>query len=338
MGILVASTMLVACSEPLPDIRYVTDKAEIGTDFDHTICPSDLAWLDGHIEFVEDFLGAPTGERIEIYLYSDLPPQCTLVGCYTPEGYIAANWNALDHEVVHAVVDRFADPAPFWNEGLAESLTKRGTYRGEQMTVTDNVSATESTEVDYATAGHFVRWLIETQGIDPVLDVLEGASVEQALGGTLDELEAEHAADAPYTYPPIRDACDFTPLPAVGDGEWAESIRVTCDEEGVSRFEGFWLSAVRVVELTAGRYELVVTGGEGARIVGCQDRAWPEPPPEMVNGDVPNAVENGQTAWGILFESGPTHELELTDGRYKIVLPTWEDEDSIEIELRRLDG
>ena len=60
-----------------------------------------------YIELVEDFLGAPSDERIEIYLYADSPPQCALV-CYTPEGYIAANWNALDHEVVHAVVARFA--------------------------------------------------------------------------------------------------------------------------------------------------------------------------------------------------------------------------------------
>ncbi|MCA9656002.1 MAG: hypothetical protein H6712_02025 [Myxococcales bacterium] len=151
-----------------------------------------------YIELVEDFLGAPSDERIEIYLYADSPPQCALV-CYTPEGYIAANWNALDHEVVHAVVARFADPAPFWNEGIAEVLTKRGTDRCGQVSVTDNVSARESTEVDYATAGHFVRWLVETRGIEPVLDVLEDVPVEQALGETLGELAAEHGVDAPST-------------------------------------------------------------------------------------------------------------------------------------------
>ncbi|MEX1367511.1 MAG: hypothetical protein AB1Z98_30565 [Nannocystaceae bacterium] len=326
----------LACTEPLPQIRYVTDQAEIGTDFGHSICPSELAWLDGHIEYVEDLLDAGSDERIEIYLYQSVPPQCHLFGCYTEEGYIASNWNALDHEVVHAVVDRIGDPPPFWSEGIAEALTRRGTYRGYRQAVSENVMASDSTEVDYATAGHFVRWLIQTRGIESVRMVLEGGSVEHAFGQTLAQLEAEYEEDAPYAYPPIRDACDFLPLPAVDEVSWSEDIAISCDREGIFRFEGFWLSAVRTVQLPAGRYELRVSGGEGARIVGCQDREWSQPPPEMVNGDVPNAVEDGQTAWGVLFESERTHMLDLTEGRYKIVLPTWDDEDQVQIVLRRL--
>ncbi|MEX1367492.1 MAG: hypothetical protein AB1Z98_30470 [Nannocystaceae bacterium] len=335
LGLATLATWSIACSEQLPPIRYVTEQAEIGTTFEQSICPSDLHWLDGHIEFVEDLLGAASDERIEIYLYDGPPPQCAVLGCYL-DGYVASTWSAVDHEVVHAVVDRFADPAPFWNEGIAEALTKRGTFRGYRQSVTDNVSARDSLEVDYATAGHFVRWLVETRGIDSVRERLRGIAVEQALGESLDALEAEHAAEAPYTYPPIRDACDFLPLAAVDERSWSERIDISCDQESISRFEGFWLSAVRTVELSAGRYELRTTGGQGARLVGCQDRAWPEPPPAMVNGDVPNAVENGQTSLGVLFDSDVVHQLQLTDGRYKVVLPTWEDEDTVEISLRRM--
>jgi hypothetical protein len=125
-------------------------------------------------------------------------------------------------------------------------------------------------------------------------------------------------------------------LAALDAGLWHERIDISCDEDGISRFEGFWLSAVRIVDLDAGRYEVQVSGGEGARIVGCQDRPWPEPPPQMINGDVPNAVENGQTHWGLLFESDVTHVLDLTDGRYKLVLPTWQDEETVEISMRRV--
>lgn len=335
IGMLVS---LVACAEDdLPPIRYHTEQAVIGTTFEQSICLSDLAWLDDHIEFIEDFLGASSETPVEIYLYDDFPPQCALDGCYTTDGYVAASWHALDHEVVHAVVDRFADPSAFWSEGIAEALTKRGTYRGWRQTVTDNATASESLEVDYATAGHFVRWLIETRGIEPVRDVLEGVAVDHALDGSLAELEEEYEAEAPYTYPPVRDACDYFDLSAIDVDAWFERIPISCDVEGTSRFEGFWVSAVRTVDLDAGRYELAVTGGKGARIVGCQDRSWPDPPPEMINGDVPNAVENSQTEWGLLFESGRAHVLDLTEGRYKIVLPTWEDEETVEISLRRLD-
>ncbi len=326
---------ITSCAEPLPAIRYRTEQAVIGTSFEHSICPSDLQWLDDHIERVEDLLGAASDEPLEIYVYDGFPPQCTLDGCYTSDGYIAANWHALDHEVVHAIVDRFADPPAFWNEGIAEALAERGTSRGWRQSVVDNVSANTSTEVDYATAGHFVRWLVETRGIESVREVLERASVELVLGEMLVDLQAQYEAEAPYTYPPISDACDYLELPLVEDAFWYERTPISCETEGTSRFEGFWVSAVRAVDLEAGRYVLEVGGGEGARIVGCQDRAWPERPPEMVNGDVPNAVEHSQTEWGRLFESGRTHELALTDGRYKIVLPTWEDEETVEISLRR---
>lgn len=105
---------IVGCAEEgLPPIRYHTEQAVIGTTFEQAICPSDLAWLDDHIAFVEDILGASSDTPIEIYLYEDFPPQCALDGCYTTDGYVAANWHALDHEVVHAVVDRFADPPLF---------------------------------------------------------------------------------------------------------------------------------------------------------------------------------------------------------------------------------
>jgi hypothetical protein len=331
-----AALLSPACGEKLPPIRYHTDQAIIGTTFSQSICPDDLRWLDEHIDFVERSLDAVSEQPIEIYLYDGPTPQCRVHGCYTDDGYIASNWALLDHEVVHAVVDRFANPPAFWNEGIAETFRMRGNFRGWEQRVTANVSARHSFDVDYATAGHFTRWLVETHGFEDVREILTGASVDEVFGRSLAELEAEHYETVPYTYPPLRDACDFLALPEAGTGHWHERVDITCDDEGISRFEGFWLSAVRIVELSAGRYELDVQGGVGARIVGCQDQAWPEPPPEMINGDVPNAVENGQTNWGLLFESGVTHALDLTDGRYKIVLPTWEDEETVEISLRRI--
>jgi hypothetical protein len=336
--VLYALVTMVACSEPLPEIRYETGQARIGTDFPQALCSNDFVWVDDHITFLEDSLDAPSDELVEIYVYVGGPPQCRGIGCYTAEGYVAGDWSSLDHELVHAIVDRFADPPLFVNEGIAEALSGRGTQRSMRSTVAENLGVQDSGKLSYYTAGHFMRWLIEDRGdLEDMRVFLEGGDALQVYGASLDELGVEYEEDAPFSFPPW-DPCNFTPLTRVADGHWYEEVDLTCEHPDATRFGEGWVTLLRSVELDGGTYELRVEGGKGARLLGCQLEVLYEPPPDMAFGDTQSSAEWLQTARGVLFESGVTHTLELKAGRYKIDVPSDEDREGIEIEIQAIGG
>jgi len=326
-----------ACGEPLPPIRYETDKALIGTDFDDPVCEHQLAAIDEHIRFVEDMLDAPSDEKIEIYVYANGPGDCIGLGCYYhEEGIIKTTWPAIDHEVVHAVEARFTDePRVFWSEGVAEALEMNGTHEGASS-VLDNIDQQDRRALDYATAGHFVRWLMETQDPSLIRPLLEGSAVDSVYGSSMEQLAEDYETQHPYAYPPWF-PCDYPPLSSPEPEYWTEEIAISCDHPEGTAGENFRYSVVRSVELPAGQYSLETFGGSGTRMVGCQMDIWQQQPMPMTHGDLPNQVENSQTAVGRLFLSGEPHQLMLTDGTYKVVVATEAPSEAVRVELRHLD-
>jgi hypothetical protein len=338
VGVTSLCTGLLACQEPLPPIRYVTDKALIGTDFEEEVCPWQLEAVDNQIRFVEDMLGAPSDEKITIYAYAEDPPNCDVAGCYTfdDSGVIKTLWAAIDHEVVHAVEDRFVDrPRTFWSEGTAVALEEKGTHEGWSL-VMDNINVTHYHDLDYATAGHFVRWLLENEDPTLIRRKLLGEHTTPVYGRSIEDLAAAYEAERPHAYPPWF-PCPYPALPEPQPGHWTETIDISCDHPEGTAGENYRRSVVRSVELSAGRYALETIGGSGTRIVGCQMNIVDEPPPPMANGDVPNQVESAQTAAGVFFRSGQVHEVSLTDGTYKVVVATRELKDEVTVELHRIE-
>lgn len=325
-----------SCSEPLPPIRYVTDKAIIGTDFDEPVCPHQLQEIDDQIRFVEGMLDAESDEKIEIYVYADGPPGCDGIGCYyIDEDIIRTYWAGIDHEVVHAVEARFVDrPRTFWSEGIATALEIQGTHAGESA-VLDEIGTADYRNLDYATAGHFVRWLLDTEDPALIRRVLQGDSTDAVYGRSIEALAVAFEDEHPYAYPPWF-PCEYPVLPSPEADVWTETIDVSCDHPEGTAGENYYRSVVRSVELTAGRYALETTGGSGTRILGCQMDVWDEEPPPMANGDVQNQVEMSQTAVGVFFGSGEVHELSLTDGTYKVVVATLQEREVVTTSLRRL--
>lgn len=324
-----------ACSDDLPPIRYETEQALIGTSDSTPLCGWDLAAIDSHISFVEEVLDAESAEKVDIYLYDELPPDCRGVGCYKEEGYVLATWLSYEHEVVHAVVDRFADPPLFLSEGIAEALTERGTERGS-TTVAENLEVTDAADLSYSTAGHFMRWLIEDRGgFEPARALLSGGDPRSIHGASLVRLGEEYEVEAPHYYPPWS-SCDQPSLLEVGEEHWRETIDVECERADVSRLGEAAVSLWRSVELGGGRYELRVEGGKGARLLGCEPDILEDPPAEMAFGDTNSEAEYERTARGILFESGTTHTIELIEGTYRIDVPVFEAGERVDIELRGL--
>jgi len=329
--------MVLACEAclDLPPIRYETEEAIIGLDFDVPLCQDDLDRIDRHIAFVEDMLDAASDEKIEIYIYASSPPRCPgLEGnsCYdTRRKIIRTHGTMLEHEIVHAVVDRFAEPPPFWNEGIAVALDGNGSHPGV-ATVMQSIHVEDAADLDYATAGHFIRWLLEEHDPALIRPILEGAAFEPTYDLPFPEAAALFEQEHPYAYPRWF-PCDYPPLPQdeVGGG-WHETVEIACDVPGGSTDEGGPFSVVRTVELTPGSYEIETHGGLGTRLVGCHTDVLMDEPPPNFHGDIPNEVE---THPGVLFESGSLQEFEITEpGLFKVVAMARDEHETVEIELR----
>lgn len=336
LGLVGGALTCPACLD-LPPIEYETEKALIGADFELELCPEDFVWIDRHIEFVEDMLDAQSDDKIEIYLYAGQPPRCHGgLSCYDKRRRVVrTHWADLSHEVVHAVVDRFAEPPTFWNEGIASALDANGTFAGV-ATVVQSVHVRDSLDLDYNTSGHFVRWLLEEH--DPTLmrPILEGGSFESLYGMPFADVADAYEKERPAAYPPWF-PCDYPLLPMEG-GRWRETVEAACDTPGGTRTDGIGFSVRRTVELMPGRYEVQTLGGIGTRLLGCQLEPFEEWPPANFHGDVPNQVESSQTHPGVLFESGPVHELAITEpGLFKVVMMAREEDETIEVELRPLE-
>lgn len=236
---------------------------------------------------------------------------------------------------MHAVVDRFAEPPPFWNEGIAVALDRNGTHRGA-ATVMQSIHVRDWADLDYSTAGHFVRWLLEEHDPALIRPVLDGANFEATYGLPFPEAAATYEEERPHAYPPWF-RCDYLPLSWQEDA-WRESLEIGCDTDGGTVGEGGPYSVLRTVELASGQYEIETLGGLGTRLVGCQMDVFvdePPPPPAMVHGDVPNQVEASQTNPGVLFESGSVHDFEITEpGLFKVVMMAMEEGEAVQLELR----
>lgn len=327
-----------ACSEvDLPPIEYRTEQAVIGKTFEPPLCGGDLGFVDSEIVRLEELLAAPDEGRVEIYLYDEPPPQCRFVGCFVDERYIATQWEFLDHELVHAVVAKFASPNDFWDETAAEALRRRRTQRG--VTTPAENRGKDDDDLEYATVGHFGRWLLlEHGGIENLRAMLTGADFEEVYGLSFDEASAEYEVTAPWSYP-ASDACAEPRLQEDGSGGYQDTISVSCDAEDASQFLG--PGVVRTFEIeTAGAYDVSVEGGLGVRLLGCQTEVLWEPP-ENEDADVMNEADSLLPVARFFRTEESPHTLELQPGVYRMTLVSERDvagETAIEVSVSPSSG
>jgi hypothetical protein len=328
------------CQEPLdlPPLTYETERARIGTAFDEPLCAADLAWFDPRIEAIERLAGVERSKPVEVYIYgSEGWPPCNgdlLIGCYhVQDDFIAGYWSAIDHELVHAITKgKVHFPSNFWEEGTAEALTEGGVNGDPTSPLTADITLSNQ-RPNYAVAGHFVRFLYEDFGEDAAQKLIDGGRPEDITGLSLDELTTLYESEAPHSYA-AKNPCPEPVVPQLDQATWGATYSFSCESPDASQFEGVGAGIVRILELDeTGEYEVLVEGGDGVRIVGCQMANTDEEPPDFSHGDIMNQAELEQTAFGTFFESDTTHRLMLTDGRYRLAL-TSEHNDETEIAVR----
>jgi hypothetical protein len=145
------------------------------------------------------FGGAPQGWRLEYYRHASVADLSAQVG-FAAYGVTDVGALRIDsvrdyhaHELVHAVAGRLGQPPVLFTEGLAVALTAEGRWRSRDV---DAVSreylaahgslerllktfAEQDPDRDYAVAGSFVAFLLDRDGIEPMIAFLVGCGPDQ---------------------------------------------------------------------------------------------------------------------------------------------------------------
>jgi hypothetical protein len=307
----------------LPPLEFETVHARIGVEQanSYPLCAKDLAELDRHIERVEGQLGIDREEPIVAYVLADAIPcgDDNLRACYFFEDdVIYGPWESLRHEVVHAVARDVPFPSLFWSEGTAEIVAGIRTYKDDSI-VLDASSLEADALVNYVSASHFARFIIETRGWDGFNAAIRGDPLEDALGETAQELTAAYERDAPHSYPPFE-PCPYPSLPEISNGVWSEQLDFSCASGEATQFEAEpdgWSSSPgagisRTVELEEGTYALRLEGGEKILARRCQLTTESEPMAD------PFAFDIRSEGYGLPneFEAGREHVVYIGAGTY----------------------
>lgn len=188
--------------------------------------------------------------------------------------------------------------------------------------------------MDYGTAGHFVRWLREENGLEGVRALAREASFEDAYGIPLDEAIEDYDQNAPWSYPDWN-TCRGGPLPATYPDTWIYEITVACDDAWGSARAAVGPSVLRTIEIeTAGNYRLQLRGARSISIVACQLEVLVDAPADDMAADI--IRESAGQRLPTMFTGDEMHEVRLEPGRLQLSLLVEGDEATVGFELRRV--
>lgn len=300
---------LTACAP-----SYETEQLKITLDesLPGRLCEGDLRYLQGEVDRIEQTLGLQMHRPADVVLYRQRTDCDSPQGCYDRRPHrVRATWASISHELVHAVA-RGRGPRKknraFFREGIAEAISDHTHFPRHLTWPSENLPISSSAGLDYETAGHFSRWLLEHHGSAGLRALLRGESFAAVYGESIEDAEQRWVAEAPWLYPHL-DPCPYPPLLADADG-WAEALPLDCSRDDV-RAGGFvgLLETCRSFEIeTPGLYWLA------SDLPGVLQRCQPTPvaePPALGHDAVPASHnENGGLegfAAGereVLFEAG----------------------------------
>jgi hypothetical protein len=240
-------SMIAACSE-LPEIHYATDRLRIGAAFDEPICEGTLKALDDHVGGVEDALGRPTNaDPIIVYWLDDVSDFCgkNRGGCFFPGTRVLFSTGpSITHELVHAVLDSTSHTY-FVEEGIAEIYSGVDVFYNptpEDGSLASRLSLSRGAyrdgKLDYASAAHFMRYVLEERGDLAMRDLADviarggstGAitdAIEASFNSTTAEIEDQYFANAP-TYFRGFSAHEVVQLSELWEGR---EVSLDCDDD-----------------------------------------------------------------------------------------------------------
>lgn len=196
------------CQPELPRVSWEGEVIQFASNDTSSVCGDTVEWMDARAVGLQSMFGASARERVIFYWVPDLwsdQPWCRepAAGCVDGDR-VYTEYIPQEHEIVHAI-RRDQLPAVL-EEGLATVFGDLGWTRApaprarlvemfEQSDPVDNA--------DYARAGHFVAFLLERSGMEPLARLAELAdygddvevvrdAFEQAYGISLDQAIDEY--------------------------------------------------------------------------------------------------------------------------------------------------
>ncbi len=355
MARLASLACLVACvacapSEPLPAFTLHTDDARVAyRNPEDRPCAGDLMQIDAQVEFLEEVLGEQRSAPASVVILplEEVMELCDgAQGCYDARGdQTLSPWNAVAHELSHAIKPVHSFPSAFWAEGSAHALAGGLSLADESRELElEDLGSDEFP--NYVRPTHFQRYLIATYGLEGYRSLLQsGFDVGMSLGLSLEDLVEQYNRDAAFAYPRLS-ARTESEIVATSDGVWEEDAVFSCESRDATQYErrdfaGAFSSAVgaavhRTIELDEGTYDFQLEGGESFTIEGCLTEPLEDPPGGLrLNGDVFNEVER---AMAEPFAAGDVHRLRVTEGVYGVTLSSGtEDEAELRFSVVRVD-
>jgi hypothetical protein len=256
---------------------------------------------------------------------------------------IATQYWAARHEIAHAVQHRWGTPVALFSEGFAEAFSG---YRSSFENRYDDLVSLPSHclgiddpagSIDEL-GGHFLRWLYELYGADPLKQLMRlsdgtgatnaRAAFRTAYGMEIENAEQRYYVEAPDYYPGwSRCFSELELVPWQGDA-WQPVVELDCAVEhtrGVRQMQrtlGFDLGA-------AGPYVFEVEAPATAFISTCQTEIVPlgmSPPrtPSRVEREAIGSekVSEDGSEEAVLYgiEPGEPRVLDLAAGRYRVTV------------------
>ncbi len=220
MGVMSLCSVLMGC-EPAPESDAISVDF-IFDDEDAAICAGSEAHVDLYISRLFDFFEATLPADFRVPVRVGTNDACTnSSACYKPdeqvvymtslEGFGDRTSGTLRHEITHAVIDRiFGKSAPFFNEGLAEAMSRTqawGLLSDDAALPVGDMLGQEADQIDYTAAAYFVRFLIDTRGLDRFERIFRAAGGPREndikalfgdiYGESFESMQAEYLSGAP---------------------------------------------------------------------------------------------------------------------------------------------
>ncbi|HFE47027.1 MAG TPA: hypothetical protein ENJ18_16340 [Nannocystis exedens] len=174
---------------------------------------------------------------IEIFLWSglDVPKTPCPYGrnaCFVrATNRVYSDFGSLEHELTHAIVEELGTPKPFFDEGVAVATEPRF-LRFPEIVPSSQIDLPRD-EVSYQPGGFFVRWLLETHGVEKWRSLHSGrgnrAAFQNIYGVSFDAMAEEYLLSAPWVYAPLLN----NPVPSLteSEGGWREIVTLDCAQE-----------------------------------------------------------------------------------------------------------
>ncbi len=245
-------------------------------DSEQSACAGTPAYLDRYAERIFEFFGAPLPADFQVAVrIGAAAAPCS--NCYRPAEktlYIGSLGSSginplstIQHELAHAFVDRlWGRSIPFFNEGLAEAFAGID-LSGPALPVGPMLDQ-PPLGVDYGAASRFIRFLIDTRGLDNFKRLFQGVKIAsmdeirakfaEIYGESFDAIEVEYLSKSErcrYQF----DSCDPLEVEQVAT-YWSLSLAASCldgDFYGGADGEGGQMAAQRTLEVEfTGPYRL----------------------------------------------------------------------------------